>query len=86
MDGSYPGGRFAFANRGSVAQQSEEQSYIQPDINAEDVGQAGEAASQELADVCQISGNNGLTDWVSRNKNTLIVAGIIYAGYRIIRR
>ena len=82
LDGTIPG------MRNPRVFDSVEGMYIQPDIEAAEMGE-GSVVEDDKKSICQrFDGevNPGIADWFRSNRNTIITVLAIYGGYRILRR
>jgi hypothetical protein len=67
---------------------SEEGMYIQPDIHVAEMGK-GSRIEESKKGICQLRNGQdyqSFTDWLGRNRNTIITVLVIYGGYRLLRR
>jgi hypothetical protein len=82
LDGAIPG------KNALRVHESDDRTYLQPEVDISDVGQAAEI-EDESRSICQRieeeMANAGILDWIKRNQSTIITVAAIYGGYRIIR-
>jgi len=68
---------------------SEDRIYIQPALEVADVGSGSTVQPSPPSSLCasvQSGGSADLAGWLKRHQTTLITAGLIYGGYRLLRR
>jgi len=67
---------------------NEETMYIQPDIQAAEMGE-GSRIEDGNQNICQRANGKlslGIADWLHANRTSIITVLAMYGGYRILRR
>lgn len=80
LDGGVPGGHAPV-----VLIDVEDTSYEQPDMQVIEMGEGEEPAAKKLCQRLQEQPIS-LSQWIRDNQNTLLIAGGLYVGYRLLRR
>ncbi|WP_409029485.1 hypothetical protein [Gracilimonas sediminicola] len=80
LDGGVPGGQAS-----AVLPDVEDTSYEQPDIQVIEMGEGEQPTAKKLCQRLQEQPIS-LSQWIRDNQNTLLIAGGLYAGYRLLRR
>lgn len=68
-----------------VLPDAEDTSYEQPDMQVIEMGEGEEPAAKKLCQRLQEQPIS-LSQWIRDNQNTLLIAGGLYLGYRLLRR
>ena len=80
LDGGVPGGHAPM-----VLPEVEDTSYEQPDMQVIEVGEGEQPTAKKLCQRLQEQPIS-LSQWIRDNQNTLLIAGGLYVGYRLLRR
>lgn len=80
LDGGVPGVMGAVIITGD-----DDTTYSQPDIEITDVGEGKKSASQSLCERIEAQPIS-ISHWLQEHRNTLMIVGGLYLGYRVLRR
>ncbi len=67
-----------------VLPEVEDTSYEQPDMQVIEVGEGEQPTAKKLCQRLQEQPIS-LSQWIRNNQNTLLIAGGLYMGYRLLR-